>query len=67
MNLEQIKDHLNGLPVVYALWWFIENLHEESPHRSEVFFYLRERFREMDPKDEYKFTKELIAAQEEAS
>lgn len=63
MTFEQIKDHLNGLPVVYALWWFIENMNEESAHRSETFFYLRERFHGMDSKDEFKFTKDLEEAQ----
>lgn len=66
MTLEQIKDYLNGLPLVRALWWFMENVNEDSPHRSEIFFYLRERYRTYDPKDEFKFEKDLAAAERPA-
>lgn len=59
MNLEQTKDYLNGLPLALALWWFIENSNEDDPHRSELFFYLRERVRTHDPKAEAKFAKVL--------
>lgn len=59
MTFKEVTDYLNGRPLVDALWWFIENSNEDDPHRSELFFYLRERVRNLDPKDEYKFTREL--------
>ena len=31
--------------LVSDLWWFIENLNEDAPRRSENFFALRERVR----------------------
>lgn len=39
-------DYLSKLDLVDALWWFIEN-HEglEVSECTEVFFYLRERYR----------------------
>lgn len=38
-------DYVNALPLQEALWWFIENGHEDLPGRSEIFFSLRERVR----------------------
>jgi hypothetical protein len=32
-------------PLVQALWWFIENVSDEHPERSEMFFALRARYR----------------------
>lgn len=59
MNAEQTKDYLSGLPMAEALWWFIENVNEDSAHRSELFFYLRERMRSHDPKADYQFAKQI--------
>lgn len=59
MTYEQIEDYLDGCPLVNALWWYIENSNEDDPHRNQLFFYLRERVRSLDPKAEYKFTREL--------
>ena len=36
---------MNQMPLVMALWWWIENVTADDPARSEVFFYLRERVR----------------------
>lgn len=41
---EQIT-YLDTLPLVHALWWWIENVTEDAPARDEVFFYLRSRYR----------------------
>ena len=41
---EQIA-YLETLPLVLALWWWIENVTEDDPSRTETFFYLRERVR----------------------
>lgn len=46
MTLAETKDYLNGQPLAAALWWFIENVNEDDPNRSELFFYLRERVRD---------------------
>jgi len=32
--------------LVYELWWFIENVTDDTPDRTERFFALRERVRE---------------------
>lgn len=45
MNEQQIITHLDTLDLAQALWWFIENVNEDSPERTPVFFYLRERVR----------------------
>ncbi|WP_168991992.1 MULTISPECIES: hypothetical protein [Mesorhizobium] len=39
------KDYIATLPLVEALWWFIENTPDEPAERSELFFDLRERYR----------------------
>ena len=54
LTLEETKEHLDGLLTVHAIWWFIENSNEDDPHRNELFFYLRERYRNYDPKADYK-------------
>lgn len=59
MTYKQMEDYLNGRPLVDALWWFIENVDSEDEHSSQLFFYLRERVRNLDPKAEFKFTQEL--------
>lgn len=59
VTFDETKGHLDGLPLVTALWWFIENSNEDDPHRNELFFYLRERVRNLNPKDEYRYTKAL--------
>lgn len=40
--MDNTDEYLDTLPLVDALWWFIENEHECG---SDVFFYLRERYR----------------------
>jgi hypothetical protein len=37
--------YLKRLMLTEALWWFIENMSADSAEHSEVFFYLRERYR----------------------
>lgn len=49
MTFTEIKAYLDPLPLVDALWWFIENLNDDDPVQSEVFFYLRERVRGLTP------------------
>lgn len=43
MSTSDVRAYLDGLTTEFALWWFIENSTEESPWRTEIFFYLRER------------------------
>ncbi|WP_241299401.1 hypothetical protein [Burkholderia stabilis] len=38
-------DYVKGAPLQQALWWFIENGHDELEGRTEIFFALRERVR----------------------
>jgi hypothetical protein len=38
-------EHLSTVSLTEALWWFIENVGEGTEGRTEVFFYLRERYR----------------------
>jgi hypothetical protein len=59
VTFDETKGHLDGLPLVAALWWFIENVNEDHPHRNELFFYLRERVRDLDPRAEYLYTAAL--------
>ena len=54
-NAKRTLAHLTGLPLVEALWWLIENRNEDLP--SEVFFALRERYR-----NEYQGQKQLTDA-----
>lgn len=46
MTVRTTKGYLATLPLVQALWWFIENVPTEHPHASELFFLLRKRMRE---------------------
>ena len=41
---EQIA-YLETMPLVLALWWWIENVTVDDPSRNETFFYLRQRVR----------------------
>lgn len=43
--LKDIIAYLNSLTLVQALWWFIENINDEDAQRTELFLYLRERYR----------------------
>lgn len=43
VNIAAIRDDLNDMPLTEALWWFIENINEDSLYRTPIFFYLRER------------------------
>lgn len=45
-TLEQHKAYLDTLDLTAALWWFIENVNDDNPHHTELFFYLRGRVRE---------------------
>lgn len=40
------REYVKSLSLVEALWWFIENVNDDTPHRTEIFFSLRERCRE---------------------
>jgi hypothetical protein len=39
--------YIDTLPIVDALWWFIENVPADAPYRTEMFFHLRERVRDL--------------------
>ena len=46
MNTEVTLKYLDALPLVQALWWYIENIvPAESEGATEIFFHLRERYR----------------------
>lgn len=45
MTYQDTVDYLDSLPGVLALFWFMENVNDDHPHRSELFFYCRERVR----------------------
>lgn len=45
MTLDETKEYLDALPLAEALFWFIENIGDDDPIRTDVFFYLRERYR----------------------
>lgn len=47
MNKEDTRQYLQHVPLIEALWWFIENrgLESDAPDYEESFFLLRERFR----------------------
>jgi hypothetical protein len=38
-------EYLKTLPLLQALWWYIENVTSEHPHATTYFFYLRNRYR----------------------
>lgn len=46
MSANNYSAYLETLPLVDALFWFIENVNDEDPFRSEYFFRLRERVRD---------------------
>lgn len=46
MTAEQTIAYLCSLELADALWWFIENVNDETPGRTEIYFALRERVRE---------------------
>lgn len=46
MNLRETMTYLLDLPLVDALWWYIENVVTEHPHANDLFFLLRKRVRE---------------------
>jgi hypothetical protein len=48
-DIESALSYLDSLPLVSALWWFIENAAGEE-WRSEALLHLRERVREETPK-----------------
>jgi|GEM_PF-3692650 len=43
------RDYLEELPLQTALWWFIENVSDDTAYRSEMFFALRQRVRLSKP------------------
>lgn len=46
MNEDINRKYLAGLPLVEALWWFIENIDDnDRSNRNTYFFDLRERYR----------------------
>jgi hypothetical protein len=45
MNAGETIKYLETLSLSAALWWFIENMDDAGPDRTQVFFYLRERVR----------------------
>lgn len=45
MTYPQTIRYLETQPLALALWWFIENITELDPRRTELFLYLRERVR----------------------
>ncbi|WP_421991718.1 hypothetical protein [Roseococcus sp.] len=42
---ESVIKRLGKMHITSALWWFIENMPDNSPHRNDAFFHLRERVR----------------------
>lgn len=42
-------EYLKSLSLKDALWWFIENVNDEDPHRNDYFFALRERVKTEEP------------------
>ena len=36
----------NGLPIAQALWWFVENVQDDAPHKPGVYFHLRARVKD---------------------
>lgn len=70
MTYQQTVNYLDMLPGVLALWWFMENVNEDHPHRSELFFYCRERVRryqhDSGKKDQHDAHKAELAYDDEA-
>lgn len=40
------SEYLASLPLLDAVWWFVENVSEEDTRRTDYFFSLRQRMRE---------------------
>jgi len=40
------RQYVASRPLTEALWWFIENVSDDTPERTEIFFDLRERCRD---------------------
>jgi len=36
-DLDTTFEYLKSLPLIEALWWFIENIEPEHPHRTSLF------------------------------
>jgi hypothetical protein len=66
MNTQEKLDHLHTLPFPHAAWWFIENVAADDPGRTDLFFYMRERFRkyQADPKAEQRYERQWAALPE---
>jgi hypothetical protein len=66
MTVTEAKDYLDTLPFGYAVWWYVENVTEDDPIRTEVFFYLRERFRKYqdNPKAEHRYEGKWLSLKE---
>lgn len=45
--------HARSLPLLDALWWFIENTNDEDSWRGEMFFELRARMRTHEPSADF--------------
>lgn len=58
------RNYVKSLPLMEALWWFIENINDNEPvNRNQIFFDLRERYREQQTSpisDLIKATKSLV-------
>jgi len=39
------RTYVDGLPIVEALWWFIENINSDDSRHNDWFFYMRRRYR----------------------
>lgn len=49
MSLQEVRSPITGpaADLIRDLWWFIENVTEETPDRTDRFFALRERVHNM--------------------
>lgn len=57
---------LKTMPLVQALWWYIENVPmDHSNEFTDVFFYLRERYRKENQRNESALLAKLIEALED--
>ena len=59
MTRQEKFDYMGLIPLVDALWWFIENISPEDPDRTDLFFELRRRVRVYhdNPRTEQQFEK----------
>ena len=57
MTTAETLSYLDTLPTPHALWWFIENVSDDTEGRTEIFFALRARWRAYcdDPKPEHRY------------